>query len=153
MNSVSWQSILSNSSINIQDLLDKIGLKPSDLYAEPMEMSKFPIRASERFINKTQPQKPTDPILLQVLPTKEELISHRGYLADPLLESSVNPCTWFITQVPWASACHPDRGPVLSIVDIAFARILPIKKICHPKIISSISFNIFKRILLFMKLS
>lgn len=96
MDSTSWQSILSNSVTNVQDILEQIGLKPLDFFSKPTNLTNFPIRISPSFLKKIKPNNPLDPLLLQILPTEEELITHPGYSLDPLNENQTNPVSGII---------------------------------------------------------
>ncbi len=96
MDSSRWQSILSNSVTNVQDILDQIGVKPIDFFSKPTNLTNFPLRISPSFLKKIKPNNPLDPLLLQILPTEEELITHSGYSLDPLNENHTNPVSSII---------------------------------------------------------
>ncbi len=53
----------------------------------------FPLRAPQRFVNRMQPGDPDDPLLRQVLPTRDEHCAVDGYSADPVgdLASAIAP--------------------------------------------------------------
>ncbi|QTS84212.1 L-lysine 2,3-aminomutase [Coxiella endosymbiont of Amblyomma nuttalli] len=67
-----------------------------ELELDPIAMSRisgdnaFPLRVPQGFIARMEKKNPRDPLLLQVLPTLQELITCRGYCHDPLNEKRVN---------------------------------------------------------------
>lgn len=86
---IHWQKILANGFSSLQDLLTYLNL-PSKLGSEPAEHY-FKTRVPRRFAAKMEPGNPKDPLLLQVLPTAQELLEDLRYHTDPLLENTVNP--------------------------------------------------------------
>src|SRR3990167_4408668 len=81
-----WQQQLSDSVTNIGELLSLLQLEDMlEKYRDP-----FPLRVPRDFIARMQPGNPRDPLLLQVLPTAQELVNFSGYWHDPLNEQNAN---------------------------------------------------------------
>lgn len=81
---MSWQKILAQGFGTVGELLDFLNLPStiSDIDAE----KDFKVRVPRSFAARMEPKNPKDPLLLQVLPQKEENNDVEGYLKDPLLE-------------------------------------------------------------------
>jgi EF-P beta-lysylation protein EpmB len=86
-----WQKILLNSVTNLQDLLGILNLKTTDFKSKPIDIKHFPIRVPKNYIKNMNYQDPKDPLLLQILPTKDELIKKSSFSNDPLFETNYNP--------------------------------------------------------------
>jgi EF-P beta-lysylation protein EpmB len=84
-----WQKILANGFSSAQELLKYLKL-PADLASDLAEQT-FKTRVPRRFAAKMEAGNPHDPLLLQVLATKQELYSSENYVTDPLQENSANP--------------------------------------------------------------
>lgn len=87
--SAPWQEVLKDGFTNIKDLLAYLKLPESlgSLHAHHL----FSTRVTKRFASLMEKGNPNDPLLLQVLPHYEELISRTGFNADPLEERQKNP--------------------------------------------------------------
>ena len=86
-----WQIELSKGFSTVAALLDTLQLKPDDLPAQLRAHGEFPLRVPRPFVARMEPGNPNDPLLLQVLPRREELVSLPGYTSDPLQESRFTP--------------------------------------------------------------
>lgn len=84
-----WQKILANGFSSAKELLTYLNLSP-DLGSQSAEES-FKTRVPRSFAAKMEPGNPTDPLLLQVLATQQELQLAANYSVDPLQESNANP--------------------------------------------------------------
>lgn len=86
-----WKSELSESISSIDELLDCLQLNESQLSASYRAASSFQIRVPRAFVSRMEPGNPKDPLLAQVLPVTDELVSAPGFVHDPLNESDCNP--------------------------------------------------------------
>lgn len=76
---------------NIEGLIKHLKLDSaaiSQLYADDFT---FPLKVPEEFIARMRKGDPNDPLLLQILPTKLEKQTARGYTKDPLMENECSP--------------------------------------------------------------
>ena len=82
-----WQTQLSQAAISSAELLQRLGLKPSDFPDQGIDLAPdFPLRVPASFVDKMRPNDPSDPLLLQVLPLGLENQPSPGFSADPLGE-------------------------------------------------------------------
>lgn len=88
--SVSWQSLLSRSITDPEQLLRRLELDPALLAGARAGAADFPLRVPEPFIERMHKSDPNDPLLRQVLPLGEELLEHPDYVLDPLGEQHTN---------------------------------------------------------------
>lgn len=86
---IHWQKILANGFYSVQELLAHLNL-PLTLGCKPAEQY-FKTRVTRSFVAKMEPNNPKDPLLLQVLPSAQELLENLSYHSDPLMENTVNP--------------------------------------------------------------
>lgn len=85
--STTWREQVRTAIRSTEGLLKAVGLPPNhELYAE---VGEFPTFAPLPFVQRMEPGNPTDPLLLQVLPTRWEQQTGEGYSNDPLHESNV----------------------------------------------------------------
>lgn len=84
-----WQKILANGFSSAKELLKYLNLSP-ELGSHLAENS-FKTRVPLRFAAKMQAGNPSDPLLLQVLASAQELELNSAYHTDPLQEVTVNP--------------------------------------------------------------
>ena len=77
-----WQSILARAVCDPAKLCRRLGLSTEgvDLNTD------FPMQVPEPFLSRIEPGNPTDPLLLQVLPRKEELDASPEFTTDPVGE-------------------------------------------------------------------
>src|SRR5690554_6778570 len=88
--SVSWQSLLSRSITDPEQLLRRLELDPALLAGARAGAADFPLRVPEPFVERMHKSDPNDPLLRQVLPLGEELLEHPDYVLDPLGEQHTN---------------------------------------------------------------
>lgn len=86
-----WQQELNNLIVDPQDLLQRVGLDSSWLASAREACRLFPLRATHSFVARIRPGDPADPLLRQILPLQEELLTVQGYEDDPLAEQRFNP--------------------------------------------------------------
>ncbi len=77
-----WQQELARAVTSRRELLDSLGLP--DTGADRSAQDGFPLRVPHSFISRMEPGNPRDPLLLQVLPQPQELLSPPGYHTDPV---------------------------------------------------------------------
>ena len=82
-----WQQALADAYTRPQDLLDFLGL-PHTLLSSPSNETtkKFPFLVPRSYAVRINKADPLDPLLLQVLPSSEEIQPTPGYSDDPLQE-------------------------------------------------------------------
>lgn len=85
-----WQQQLKNMLRTPEALLAAVGLGPEWLAAAQQAHALFPVRVTQSFVNRMQPGNIEDPLLRQVMPLAEELLSVKGYSNDPLDENQYN---------------------------------------------------------------
>ncbi len=68
-------------------LLERLNLTPKEMFFSPEAVEEFRFKVPKAYVNKIQPGKPNDPLLLQVFPVQQELESVPGYIKDPLAEA------------------------------------------------------------------
>src|SRR5690606_18568724 len=88
--SVSWQSLLSRSITDPEQLPRRLELDPALLAGARAGAADFPLRVPEPFVERMHKGAPSDPLLRQVLPLGEELLEHPDYVLDPLGEQHTN---------------------------------------------------------------
>ena len=91
----SWQQLLSDSTLTLAELLEKLDISPADFAASidcdpDISPQDFPIRAPAPFIDRMVKGDINDPLLRQVLPLVKEHDITPGYTADPLHEADFN---------------------------------------------------------------
>lgn len=85
-----WKSLLKASRISTADLLRRLNLDEHPLaYADAEKQ--FELRVPRPYLEKIEPGQPNDPLLLQVLPQKREVLEVDGYSNDPLDEEKFSP--------------------------------------------------------------
>lgn len=86
-----WQILLKQGVSNTTELLSLLNLTPQQIPYALQEEQPFKLRVPRGFIDRMEKGNPHDPLLLQTLPTRNELISTPGYSKDPLAEAKYNP--------------------------------------------------------------
>ena len=82
----SWQKSLSQAIRTLPELLEKLQIPP-DLLGIPQESFKnFPLLVTRSYLNRMEKGNPNDPLLLQVLPSENELTSPPEFKTDALEE-------------------------------------------------------------------
>ena len=72
---------------NPMELLERLNLTPQQMSFSAEAAEKFRFKVPEAYVNKIQPGKANDPLLLQIFPVQQELKSVPGYIMDPLAEA------------------------------------------------------------------
>src|SRR5688572_7036047 len=87
-----WQRALREAVSSVGELLELLRLDAAQLAPELRPATEaardFPLRVPRGFVARMREGDPSDPLLLQVLPTAAELVAAPGYTADPLAETS-----------------------------------------------------------------
>lgn len=86
-----WQIELANAVSEPQELFRLLEIEPSALGKIWEVIQKFPLRVPRSFIARMEKGNSEDPLLLQVLPTANELAIFPGYVKAPLEEQRFNP--------------------------------------------------------------
>jgi EF-P beta-lysylation protein EpmB len=84
---LSWQEQLADLVTDPAELLDFLGLAAGDVGYSEAALADFPLRLTRHYLQKIRPADPFDPLLMQVLPHRDEMHQHPGYSADPLDET------------------------------------------------------------------
>lgn len=87
----SWQHQLANLVTDIDELCNLLSLNKDELLQTYQLPPKFPLQVPHAFVAKMTKGDLSDPLLLQILPTKSEQIQTLGYITDPLDEHNHNP--------------------------------------------------------------
>jgi len=85
-----WQKSLITAVRDAGELLSLLEINDIKI-VKPIIDKKFPLFVSRSFIDRMEKNNPQDPLLLQILPTENEIIIVPGYTQDPLKEVQVNP--------------------------------------------------------------
>lgn len=103
-----WQQALANAYTRPQDLLDFLGLPHTLLSQQTLEATrKFPFLVPHSYAVRINKGNPRDPLLLQVLPSNEEMQLTPGYSDDPLQEQQA---------IKTRGILHKYQGRVLLII-------------------------------------
>ena len=107
VDSLTWQEQLATSIRDPKLLLKLLELDSSLLDGALKAHQSFPLRVPEAYLERINKGDINDPLLLQILPLKNELIDAPGYTVDPLGEQNANPIPGLV---------HKYHGRVLLIV-------------------------------------
>ena len=86
-----WQREMAAAVRSLGELLELLDLDPEAVGASTEAGLDFPLRVPRGFVDRMTPGDPDDPLLLQVLPRKEETVEQAGWGDDPLDEASQSP--------------------------------------------------------------
>ena len=86
-----WRTQLREAYRTPQQLLNALGFSEAQQATLIADDQGFSTLVPKAFAQKMQPQDPTDPLLLQVLPRYEEAVKHPKFNDDPLQEAQFNP--------------------------------------------------------------
>jgi EF-P beta-lysylation protein EpmB len=75
-----WQQLLQHNIRTSQQLIQQLGLSESDILLQPH----FPVNVSLPYLKKIRKGNPHDPLLRQILPSKQELIHISEFNQDPV---------------------------------------------------------------------
>ena len=79
-----WQQELARSNWTAAALSERLSLSRQWVKTVEESTRKFPIRATESYLQRIRPDDPNDPLLQQILPTPQELQVVAGYCKDPV---------------------------------------------------------------------
>ena len=79
-----WQQQLAGAFSNIEDLCRYLSLSYKDLPVSVAATKSFPLRVPVGFADCMEKGNPDDPLLRQVLPINEELVTYPGFTNDPV---------------------------------------------------------------------
>ena len=79
-----WRKALSQAVRDPAELLQRLALPPELLPAAQQAAARFPLRVPLGYVARMQKGNPADPLLRQVLPLGEELVTADGFSADPV---------------------------------------------------------------------
>lgn len=84
-----WQKELAMAVSKPETLLKILSIEPSYFNSSDFDARKlFPVKVPLPFINKMEKGNPNDPLLLQVMPVRQEFLKMAGFYQDPLQEQS-----------------------------------------------------------------
>ncbi len=81
-----WQHSLRDAVRDVHELLELLQLDPLDTDWLQPGADEFPVLIPRSFIARMRKGDPNDPLLRQVLPTRDEHSEHQGFTKDPLRE-------------------------------------------------------------------
>lgn len=84
--SCNWQNELANAITDPKELLNIVGLNFDQLDFAYRAALEFPLLVTRSYIEKIERKNPKDPLLLQILPVREELSVTAGFSSDPVGE-------------------------------------------------------------------
>ena len=111
--SADWRKILQAATIELDELLLALELRPEDTGADHTASADFPLKVPQPFLRRMQRGDPRDPLLLQVLASRAEHDHVSGFTGDPVGETGA--------ANPRSGIVHKYRGRVLLIVSSACA--------------------------------
>ncbi len=82
-----WRRELSEAYSDPLELLRMLELDSEKIGYAPAAARLFPFRVTRYYANLIEPRTPADPLLLQILPQTQEMLSATGFEAEPLAES------------------------------------------------------------------
>ena len=94
-----WQLELKQSITNYLELFKLLDLD-AELFTGDQKTNKLPLLATKSFIRRIRHNDIHDPLLLQILPSKNEAITAINYLEDPLQEKTFNKIPGLIHKYP-----------------------------------------------------
>ncbi len=86
-----WKREMANLLRDPEELCERLELSGVDADALIKACRGFPLRVPRPYLARIEKARPQDPLLLQVLPQAEELLSSSGYSSDPLEEKAFSP--------------------------------------------------------------
>ena len=94
-----WQDQLRNVITRPDQLLAMLGLEPDDVGYSAQAAAEFALKVPVAFARRMRYGDPADPLLLQILAHKQELVQTPGFSADPLQEvGEANPARGIIQK-------------------------------------------------------
>jgi EF-P beta-lysylation protein EpmB len=107
-----WQIVLKNSIRTLGDLCEAANIQIDELPIALQAEKSFRVMVPAPYLSRIEKGNPTDPLLLQVLPSAKEMLDVPGFVNDPLEEEQ-------FTKVP--GLIHKYHGRVLLISHAACA--------------------------------
>jgi len=108
----SWQQQLAQAITSPETLLNTLGLS-IDTFGDYLPANRqFSLKVPQAYVDKIQPNTPTDPLLLQIMTQSNEIVEAEGYTTDPVGDIRAS-------QVP--GLLHKYHGRVLLITTAACA--------------------------------
>ncbi|MGY8766999.1 MAG: EF-P beta-lysylation protein EpmB [Pirellulales bacterium] len=83
-----WQQAMKNAVRNTADLARFLELSEDWLVEADAAVQQFPLFVPQAFAAKMEKRNPKDPLLLQVLPQKQEMLDTKGFTSDPVGDNS-----------------------------------------------------------------
>jgi EF-P beta-lysylation protein EpmB len=83
---MNWRKELVNSYTRIADLLSALELDINQIRPPTPAKTHFPFRVTRAYASRIKLRDPNDPLLLQVLPTNNELVNPQNFCDDPVGE-------------------------------------------------------------------
>ena len=80
-----WHEVLAESVTSLDSLMDAVGL-PTHTPTQREVSQQYPLLVPRPFVDRISKHCPTDPLLTQILPQKEELCQVEGFTCDPIGE-------------------------------------------------------------------
>lgn len=87
----SWQKVTANTVEDATSLASLLNIDATKL-TNKATTNEFKLRVPLTFVSRMRPGDLTDPLLLQVLPLKQERLDAVGFVKDPLNEQAYNVC-------------------------------------------------------------
>ncbi|PLW83703.1 EF-P beta-lysylation protein EpmB [Kineobactrum sediminis] len=103
-----WRAALRDLVTSADTLLDYLQLQPEQVGWSPQAASDFPLRVPRDFMRRMVIGDPADPLLLQVLAGRQELLASSGFGPDPIGETG--------TANPQPGIIHKYHGRLLLLV-------------------------------------
>lgn len=102
-----WKEILADLITDADELCELLDLSDLDRATVKESCAGFPLRAPRPYVSRIKPADPLDPLLLQILPRTEELITTDAAELDPLQEQQFSPVSGLL---------HKYHGRVLIVL-------------------------------------
>lgn len=96
-----WQAELADAVRTVEPLLTHLKLTEQQLTQRGIEVdpdSRFALRVPWSFVHRMQLGDPADPLLLQVLPQREERVQKPGFIKDPLAEAQATTASGLLSK-------------------------------------------------------
>ncbi|WP_245659028.1 EF-P beta-lysylation protein EpmB [Marinomonas spartinae] len=90
-NDVTWSEHLSQALTQLPELIHHLGLPQSMIKHGKQAHQAFRLFVPRPYLSRIEYANPTDPLLIQVLPSTHEMLAITGYSKDPLEEADHNP--------------------------------------------------------------
>lgn len=103
-----WQHQLRDVITSRDELLAAVGLNAALMDPSDGACADFPLKVPRSFVRRMRHGDPRDPLLLQVLSTRQEMLDTPGYTRDPVGEGGAT--------IPRRGIIHKYRGRVLLVV-------------------------------------